>query len=253
MRYRGPGARSIAWAWALARYRLDTGSADHATRLGALVLTDHVCAILDRDEADCVLDVGANGGQYAIALRQAGYRGRIVSFEPQPARCELLTRLARRDAAWTVCPYALGATEGEMELELRAADVFSSFRRTTPYANTRYGQQMASAGVVKVPVNRLSSVLPKITNGAQGRVFLKMDTLGYDLEVFKGAADIMDCVVGLQSELSFISLYEGAPPWREAIACYENAGFVISALAPVSHDAVTSAVIEMDCVLVRPH
>jgi hypothetical protein len=112
---------------------------------------------------------------------------------------------------------------------------------------------MASAGVVKVPVNRLSSVLPKITNGAQGRVFLKMDTQGYDLEVFKGAADIMDCVVGLQSELSFISLYEGAPPWREAIACYENAGFVISALAPVSHDAVTSAVIEMDCVLVRPH
>lgn len=252
MRYRGPGASAVAWAWALARYRLDSGSTEHATRLGALVLVDHVCAILDRDEVDCVLDVGANAGEYAMALRRAGYRGRIVSFEPQPTRCELLTRLARHDGKWVVCPFALGTIEGEMELELRAVDVFTSFRRTTPYATARYGKQVASAGVVKVPVHRLSSVLPTIMGGAPGRLFLKMDTQGYDLEVFSGATDVMDHIVGLQSELSFIPLYEGAPTWREAIACYERAGFAPSSLTPVSHDAVTSALIEMDCVMVRP-
>jgi len=251
MKYRGPGAALLAWGWALARYRLDARSVERATRLDALLLADHVRTILDRSAIECVLDVGAHGGEYAMALRRAGYRGRIVSFEPQPSQIAVLTRLARGDSSWTVCPYALGATDGEIEIELRAVDVFTSIRPTTAYAAARYGAQVASTGVVRVPVRRLASVLPDILGGATPRVFLKMDTQGYDLEVFTGAADVLPSIVGLQSELSFMLLYEGAPTWREAITRYEQAGFIVSALAPVSHDRDTGAIVEVDCVMVK--
>jgi hypothetical protein len=38
--------------------------------------------VLDKGEVNCVLDVGANRGQFASILRKIGYGGQIISFEP---------------------------------------------------------------------------------------------------------------------------------------------------------------------------
>jgi hypothetical protein len=40
--------------------------------------------LLRRLEVDCVLDMGANLGQYATELRMIGGAGQVISFEPTP-------------------------------------------------------------------------------------------------------------------------------------------------------------------------
>jgi hypothetical protein len=81
-------------------------------------------AVLAHFRITCVLDVGANVGQYGAMLRAWGYPGRIVSFEPQAGAHGALVRRAAADPAWQVAPpVALGARNGRIELEVSAESV----------------------------------------------------------------------------------------------------------------------------------
>lgn len=81
------------------------------------------------------------------------------------------------------------------------------------------------------------------------RVFLKMDTQGYDTAVFEGLGTALAHVVLLQSEVSLIPIYAGMPHWTESIATYEKNGFGVVGMFPVSRDS--SRVVEYDCLLVK--
>src|SRR4051794_15879966 len=75
-------------------------------------------ALMERHNVDLVIDVGANVGQYATRLRQAGYSGRIVSFEPLPDAFADLARAAADDPLWDVRNAALGSCEDEIEFHI---------------------------------------------------------------------------------------------------------------------------------------
>src|SRR6202022_4684265 len=49
---------------------------------------------------DCVFDVGANIGQYGTRLRDIGFRGTIISFEPNPEAFATLARTVSSDVRW---------------------------------------------------------------------------------------------------------------------------------------------------------
>lgn len=73
-----------------------------------------IVRILDAFAIDAVCDIGANIGQTRDSLRAAGFRGRIVSFEPAPEAHATLVSRARHDPAWEIAPrMALGARAGE--------------------------------------------------------------------------------------------------------------------------------------------
>src|SRR5262245_22203634 len=218
-----------------------------------LVLHDHLSMIFERYGVDCVLDVGANRGQYGRELRLAGYRGRLVSFEPVEQLSRELRETVAGDAAWTVQRVALGRQSGTAELNVTRHDVVSSFRAPGAFAVERFGEATEVARHERVAIRRLEEVLDELCgDGPPPRCFLKMDTQGYDLEVFAGLGRWAEHVVGLQSEVAVIPLYTGMPRVAEALAHYEAAGFELTGLFPLSHDEGTGRMIEFDCVMVRP-
>ena len=101
-----------------------------------------------------------------------------------------------------------------------------------------------------VAVRRLDEVLDELGDiGRAKRIFLKMDTQGYDTRVFHGLGERVRDVVAMQSEVSLIPIYEDMPHWTESIEMYEAAGFGVVGLYPVTRD--DGRVIEYDCLLKR--
>ncbi|HEU4974008.1 MAG TPA: FkbM family methyltransferase [Baekduia sp.] len=246
LRKLGPGALLLTRPEAARR---DWPAVEKA--LTRFAVAEHIASLLTQYRVGCVLDVGANRGQYGLALRRAGYTGHIVSFEPVADVFAELQATAAADGRWTAYPYALGREDGTTTINV-VPGTLSSVLTPTRFGRKRYAQ-LREATTSEVELHRLETIFDDVLPGPADEVrpYLKLDTQGYDLEVFAGLGDRVQDVVAMQAEVSLLQIYEGMPDMAEAVAAYREAGFDITALYPVSRQSATARVLEFDCVMVR--
>jgi FkbM family methyltransferase len=218
---------------------------------------DHVRAelmrnLLESRRIDCVFDVGAFDGHFGRFLRgPVRFEGLILSFEPQPDSYAQLSESAAADDKWHVFNLALGSVPGRQEMNLMEKPWFSSLLEPSEATPENMAARNSVKETATVEVATLDAMFPRLAAqyGFQ-RPFLKMDTQGFDLEVFKGGAGSIERFLGMQSEVAVIPIYRGAPSWRDALAVYEQAGFEVSALFEVSRTE-DLRVVEFDAILAR--
>ena len=201
---------------------------------------------------NCVLDVGAHHGEYALSLRRdARYPGRIVSFEPQSEAHSGLAAASQADRAWTAQNVALGAEDGERDLRVAASTPMTSLRSASAVGRDFYPGRLRTERVERVTVRRLDDVFEECIEGlADPRVFLKIDTQGWDLEVLRGSERVLPGIHAVQVELAVRRLYEGVPRYLEILEWLDERGFVPTGFFPVT-GAAAARLIELDCVLTR--
>ena len=185
---------------------------------------------LETRNVDLLVDVGANEGQFGREIRSLGYRGRIVSFEPLPGAFGVLQRHAAKDPLWEVINAGVGATPGELPINVAKNSVFSSFRALTALAND-FDRNSQTVEQVTVPVQTLDEVANAWTANA---IFIKCDTQGFEQEVLAGAKELLARCVGLQLELPVDHLYKSVWTFKEAIAALDALGFVPSQFRTVN-------------------
>lgn len=74
----------------------------------------------------------------------------------------------------------------------------------------------------------------------------KIDTQGYDLEILHGSERLIDRVEAIETELSFLPIYQ-TPPAFDTVLKLCAKGFVVSGIYPVSLGRLR--VVECDCIL----
>jgi FkbM family methyltransferase len=212
----------------------------------------HLRELLRRLDIDCVLDVGANAGQYGDFLRnKVFYDGPIVSFEPVARHVQALRERSGGDSDWHVEGYALGSREGSLPINVMVSDQFSSFLEPEPEAVSEFAHLNTPCHSETVKVRTLDAVLPALQQrlGFQ-RPYLKIDTQGFDIEVLRGAGSSLPHIKALQTEASVIGIYKGMPPYMETIRYLDERGFDITGIYPVSRDSALRLV-EFDCVMIN--
>ena len=205
--------------------------------------------LLQNYQISLVLDVGANTGQYATELRELGYQGRIVSFEPLQSAYAQLSAAAQSDPHWETRHHALGADEDEREIHIAANSQSSSFLGALPLLLKSYPESKYIASE-KVKIRPLNAVFDEVAR-PDDRVWLKIDTQGYEKAVIEGAENVLPRITAIQAEVSLHQLYEGEATLAEFIPFMETKGFSLVGLETYQGDAVTSHLLQVDCIFHR--
>jgi FkbM family methyltransferase len=208
----------------------------------------HLGKFLESRKIDVVLDVGANIGQFGRDLRDEGYRGLIVSFEPVKSVFETLKSVADSDDAWEAHNFALGSTPARTSIKVSESTDFSSLLEQTPEAR-RFDRSSKVLREEIVEVQRLDDIFSRFKGR---RVFLKIDTQGFEREVLEGAQESLKEIFGVQAELPIVHLYRGVWSLPEALAYMSKRGFVLGQVRPTNFDSEERVtLIELDCIFRR--
>jgi FkbM family methyltransferase len=211
--------------------------------------SQHLAAI-KHVNANVVFDIGANVGQFAQELRSVGFTGKIISFDPLTSAHERLSLAASRDPAWFVHPrVALGDRDGEIDINIAGNSVSSSVLPMLE-AHSSAASGSAYVSIERTPLVRLDSIATAYLDPGS-RLFVKIDTQGFEWQVLDGAANTLKSAHGVLMEMSLVPLYEGQRLWRDVIARMEKEGFALWAIQKGFTDPRTGQTLQVDGIFLR--
>ncbi len=200
---------------------------------------------------DLVFDVGANAGQYAAALREAGFEGAIVSFEPLAEPFARLQQRAAGDRLWKCANVAVSDRSGTARFHVDGADgQCSSFLDMLPALEQALEPQHRHQSVREVETVTLDDIVARFAEQTSA-LFVKMDVQGYEARIFAGGTRSLDRITGFQLELSLAPLYDGETPLPDMITLLREKGFSLESIETGKVDARTGRLLQADCIFFR--
>lgn len=213
-------------------------------------LSNHLACVLSHYKIDTIIDVGANIGQFGQDLRNLGFRGKILSFEPVLETYQQLVENSLKDENWHTFNAALGEENNEAVINISDSSDLNSILNANEFGVKTFSH-LAQKKQQLIKVYKLDNFISSNNLTLGSNIMLKTDTQGYDLKVFRGAKSILANIKCIVTELSLTPIYAEMPHYLEALSEYETNNFQVSGIYPISRNKSDLSLIEIDCVLVR--
>jgi len=179
--------------------------------LSYLINTNHFKWFRDL-QIKTIIDIGANEGQFALAMNNGIPDATFYSFEPLKECFDALKKNTTNIKHIEYFNYALGEVEDEQIINHNEYSPSSSFLKMGDLHKSVF-PNTSNTIMEKIKIKSLDSFYGKIL--FEKKVLLKIDVQGYELNVLKGAKKILKKTDIIIIETSFFSLYEGQPLFHD--------------------------------------
>jgi FkbM family methyltransferase len=164
-----------------------------------------------------ILDVGANVGNWTKTAHDVFPSARITMMEPQEHLAGPLTDLCREIPELQLRRVAAGARFEQLDLAVREEDPSSTFCDVGDY-----GDPVRMQPTTVIPLDSLLDE-PDFPPPA----LVKIDTEGFEMEVFKGAERTLASAEVLVVEVSFFQWYPKTPQFVDVVSYLAPRGFSV--------------------------
>jgi len=194
--------------------------------------------VLMRD-LGAVVDIGANRGQFALAVRRWAPKAQVVSFEPLTGPGDIFRRVFSGDDQVVLHHSAIGPASVVQKMHVSARDDSSSLLpissvQTTIFPGTG---EVATTEVRVAPLDEFMSTKDFIMPA-----MLKLDVQGFELDALMGCETLLTCFDWVYCECSFIELYSGQKLACEVIDWLSARGFSLNGMFNPAYDHSGQAV-----------
>ena len=219
-----------------------------------------------------IVDVGANIGQTLETFLGWWPSAHCLSLEPLPdAFVELQGIVSKYSGRAEAINCGVGSKTGKLSLNgSKTQSTNSTFRNFNKDAETLLAHRGLRATPsslelgaddsysVEVSVETLNDVLTSSENKSatwfrgNGVDILKIDTQGWELEVLRGANEILKQSKVVLTEWQFDDIYGQPPPIHELDKILSDAGFRFWDIAHIYKDLTTMRTLWVDLIYARP-
>lgn len=200
-------------------------------------------------DINVLLDVGANSGQFAEKTIIYGYKKKIISFEPMSKAHKELSLKSKKYKNWEIYKrVGIGEKKGVKILNISKNSVSSSILEI----NKKHLVDEPNARIIskeKINLVTLNDVLKNFNK--KDKIFLKIDTQGFEKKIIKGASKVLNKINCIMLETSIIPMYKGEDNYIEIIQFMKKKGFYVWAIERGFSNKITGRVNQLDIIFVK--
>jgi len=185
-----------------------------------------------------VIDIGANRGQFALAVRAIS-DAKVISFEPLPGPASVFRKVFAGDQHVLLHQAAIGPRPEQKTMHVSGRDDSSSLLPISSVQTTMFPGS-GEVTTAEVRVGRLEEFVKAAELGSPA--LLKLDVQGFEYEALVGCESLLSHFDWVYCECSFVEFYSGQKLAWKVIDWCTSKGFQLVGIYNPAYDRCGKAI-----------